>query len=369
MSRTHVDLAGAFGILLMASTAVAQVNTPPDAIFRTTPDPDGRGRIAGYSPLEVTFNMCPSTDPDEGDELKFTYDWEGDGEVDFFGHCRATHVYTNADPSPICSDTTVCVSDRQPDHATCRTYKVCTNARGEGPLGVPRLLAVDGVEDNAAAVLYEINPTTGTATAIGPTGIGCTTLAQAGPGGTLYCVNGFDLSNANVATINPTTGAGTVVTPVAGGGYNALPDGVFRGGTFYVWNEDSDFLSTLDPATGVLTNFPRPGISTYGSGLAFTSDGRLFLTYRGINGSTAFIDPGTGTSTAGPTLSGCDASLLGEPITGLSLGPDGVLYGVVNTYGGPSSLVTVNPDSGACAVVGTVGSLPVGMDALEWVTY
>jgi hypothetical protein len=114
-------------------------NDPPDVVFRTTPRADATGRIVGRAPLTVTFNMCPTTDPDEGDELKFKYDFDGTGVFER-GRCRGTHVYRKAG----CKMATVCASDRQPTNGDiCRTYQVCAEADegnggggGGGPAGL-----------------------------------------------------------------------------------------------------------------------------------------------------------------------------------------------------------------------------------------
>lgn len=108
-----------------ASSDVAALNDPPDAVFRTTPPADSEGVVHGMSPLEVTFNMCPSTDPDPGDVLKFTYDFEGTG-IRERGACRGTHLYTAAFGQPREFLATVCTSDRQPEdgHWVCKTFTV-----------------------------------------------------------------------------------------------------------------------------------------------------------------------------------------------------------------------------------------------------
>ena len=50
-------------VLVSTTTTTIQVgggaNRPPAAVFRVTPDPP-----RGEAPLRVTFNMCPTTDPD-----------------------------------------------------------------------------------------------------------------------------------------------------------------------------------------------------------------------------------------------------------------------------------------------------------------
>jgi hypothetical protein len=95
----------------------ARTTTLPDAVFLTTP-PNTDGRIEGPSPLAVEFNLCRSRPTTVDDDLKYTYDFDGDGTADTFGHCRAQHTFSQ--PGTV----KVCVSDRSPDGAVCRTYDV-----------------------------------------------------------------------------------------------------------------------------------------------------------------------------------------------------------------------------------------------------
>jgi len=108
------------------STAQHDGNQPPTAVFKTTPLANDESVITGGHALDVTFNLCQSSDPDEGDELRFWFDYDGDGKQDEYGHCRATHHYQVKEFDSACVFTSVCVSDRQPDHAVCHTYQVCT---------------------------------------------------------------------------------------------------------------------------------------------------------------------------------------------------------------------------------------------------
>src|SRR5262245_55284727 len=65
-----------------ASEAGADANQAPTAVFRTRPAADEDGVIAGGAAVDVTFNLCQSTDSDPGDELRFSFDFDGDGNVD-----------------------------------------------------------------------------------------------------------------------------------------------------------------------------------------------------------------------------------------------------------------------------------------------
>src|SRR6266581_778982 len=101
-------------------------NQPPTAVFKTTPPANDESVIVGGHSLDVTFNLCQSSDPDEGDELRFWFDYDDDGTQDEYGHCRATHHYQVGEFDSACVFSKACVSDRQPGHAVCHTYQVCT---------------------------------------------------------------------------------------------------------------------------------------------------------------------------------------------------------------------------------------------------
>lgn len=104
-------------------------NQPPTAVFKTTPPANDESVIVGGHSLDVTFNLCQSSDPDPGDELRFWFDYDNDGKEDEYGHCRATHHYEVGEFDSACVFSTACVSDRQPQHAVCHTYQVCTFGR------------------------------------------------------------------------------------------------------------------------------------------------------------------------------------------------------------------------------------------------
>jgi hypothetical protein len=99
---------------------VSGFNDPPQAVFVIHPTPGADLKVTGATPLNVTINMCRTTDVDEGDVLKYRYDWEGDGEFTR-GRCRETNTFRHDG----CVTTTACTSDRQPDHELCRSWRVC----------------------------------------------------------------------------------------------------------------------------------------------------------------------------------------------------------------------------------------------------
>jgi hypothetical protein len=129
-----------------ASEGTAAALGEPNAVFNANPAPGGDGVIRGESPLTVTFNMCKSRDDDEGDSLKFTYDYDGDGTVDERGICRGSNTYTARRGSEKCSKAVTCVSDKQPDHNVCHTWEVCVaGAAPAPPTGGPAACNLSGL--------------------------------------------------------------------------------------------------------------------------------------------------------------------------------------------------------------------------------
>ena len=97
-----------------STTTTLRPNTQPQADFTVNPNPP-----RGASPLEVTFNMCRSGDPD-GDELQFSVVF-GDGSSGS-GACRLDHTY-RADRTTT-FQARACVSDGTPGHEVCHGYNV-----------------------------------------------------------------------------------------------------------------------------------------------------------------------------------------------------------------------------------------------------
>ncbi len=102
-------------------------NTPPRAVFQTTPPAGPGDQIVGPAPLAIRFNMCGSSDVDL-DVLRWTMDFQGDGtnEVDGTtgGACRRDFTYAAGTYRP-----RICVTDLGPDREPlhpfqCKTYTV-----------------------------------------------------------------------------------------------------------------------------------------------------------------------------------------------------------------------------------------------------
>ena len=82
-------------------------NDPPNPVLRTTPPADPSTSpfptISGEVPLAVRFNLCRSTDSDEGDSLNYQFNFgdsdrpafnpDGTFNPDFDHFCRIEHVY------------------------------------------------------------------------------------------------------------------------------------------------------------------------------------------------------------------------------------------------------------------------------------
>jgi hypothetical protein len=98
-------------------------------VFKTDPKAGEKGRIAGGGAFDVTFDLCASTDADAGDELTFTFDFDGDGTVDRSSGCRETHHFAFTGSEMRCVAPVACVGDGQRDHQSCRTYTVCGRER------------------------------------------------------------------------------------------------------------------------------------------------------------------------------------------------------------------------------------------------
>ncbi|MBV9745139.1 MAG: PEP-CTERM sorting domain-containing protein [Acidobacteriia bacterium] len=112
--------------------------------------------------------------------------------------------------------------------------------------------------------LYSINPLTGAATLIGPTGLitGQPYQALSTNSATLYFAQGSDLY-----TLNTNTGAATVVGPF--GGFTAMDALLEEGGILYGGDNYHHAIDTIDPATGTATVGPPSGVFLDNFGLTY----------------------------------------------------------------------------------------------------
>jgi len=240
---------------------------------------------------------------------------------------------------------------------------------GGGGLPATRLFAAEG-EGNVAGNLYEVDPSTGATTMVGPIGFAVTGMAFAADG-TLYGITPIGGGVAAAGTpylirIDTSTGAGTPVgtltdsTPADHG----LADCTFVGGrllglTVPANPIDARKAAEVDVATAAVTSLGGGVVG--GGGLAMAADAMGTLYAIGTSGATRTlytVDPLTGAPTAGPVVTG----LMFEAINSATF-LDGRLYGVDASWGAalPNDLVRIDPTSG---VATRIGSLPPAVDAL-----
>ena len=211
-----------------------------------------------------------------------------------------------------------------------------------------------------ASSLFKIDPTTGLATLVGPTG-----FADAISGvkfdpltGTLYGILGFDCSGARLITVNPSTGAGTLIAPLIGDGFDGSTP-VFCGGgsdglafapdgTLYAAGFDlgTALILRVDKSNGTVLD--SKVVPANIAGLAFDSQGTLWISNGDATGLPELhtLDPATGSYTSTLTLSEYVV------ISDLAFAPDGTLYAAISDEG---KLATVNTTTGLVTRVGSFG--------------
>jgi hypothetical protein len=220
-----------------------------------------------------------------------------------------------------------------------------------------RLLGSSGVDE----ALYEIDILTGNAKVVGNVGSPLTGLARDPKTGVLYGVTVGPPFQRDLLRIDPSTGAASTIAPISAS-IRAVPDITFRAdGTLFGWVETADDLATISKETGTVTIVGDAGISTAGTGLAFTSDGALYLTGNQASGQLRRVEPATGLTTVVANLS--NAPLPGEEMPALTGHPvTGALFGVnMDNATGESYLVTIDKKTGQIA---NHGQLPDFFEAL-----
>jgi len=111
--------------------------------------------------------------------------------------------------------------------------------------------------------LYSIDPITGAATLIGPTGLSYTSWRGLSTNSsTLYFADGSDLY-----TLNTTTGAATLVGPFGGSAQMGVL--LTEGGILYGGDDANNTLDTINTSTGLATAGPAPSASFDGSFYGF----------------------------------------------------------------------------------------------------
>lgn len=149
-------------------------------------------------------------------------------------------------------------------------------------------------------------------------------------------------------TIDATTGAGTLVGSLSSsmGAFGLAT----TGGRLYTFDQSSDRLVELNPATGATLNtidIVVPNLTGEG-GIAFRSDGVGFLNSTGGDTSTIYRFT---TAPSSAALVGTTGGVAG--IDGLAFSPSDVLFALGQNE--DNNLYTVNQGSGTLTLIGATG--------------
>jgi hypothetical protein len=215
--------------------------------------------------------------------------------------------------------------------------------------------------------LYSIDPTTGTATVIGPI---------VGPGPTNFCLvtamafdpttrilyaiacPGSSCTSSVLLTIDPATGAATQVGPPIGA---FATDMSFRSdGTLYAYESDFGFVPafvfTVDKSTGSGTLVGFSGVGGGGNGIAFSPTDVLF---HSSNSDLHTLDQTTGAATlvTGLTFPGTCGGF--QRVNAMDFQPGtGTLFGSLNCGNSTWHIGTIDTSTGTITDVGpTVNNL------------
>lgn len=218
---------------------------------------------------------------------------------------------------------------------------------------------------NSSSILYRIDPATGSAELVGPTGFSHVTALSFDPvTGVLYG-HQSDIPGsgaANLITIDSTTGLGALV----GSTGQQISDMTFSAtGVLYGWSQGPqgqalDDLYTIDTSTGLATGVGDSGVGTLQTGLAFDRNGTLWMK---TSNDLYTVDPITGKAVFDQTLT--FSSSLNNV---LAFDEQNVPYSI-SRRNGSSYLERIDLDSGTVTEVGsiTVGGVGVaGISALAF---
>jgi hypothetical protein len=225
------------------------------------------------------------------------------------------------------------------------------------------LYGADG-KAGVAGNLYSINPATGEGEVIGPIGFAITGMAMS-PDGEIFATQSTQLGAlgaSNLIRIDRNTGAGEIVAPLldeAGVNHVAIADVTFFQDRLLGWTENGDMPVELDPLSARVTIIGG-NLNSRGSGLATRADGLIFLAPQDNVGGLFTVDPLTGVTTVGPTLTGG----VNTTINSLAF-LDGQLFAADNAQLrdplSPLNLAIIDPATG---VMTQIGPLPPGIDAM-----
>ncbi len=219
--------------------------------------------------------------------------------------------------------------------------------------------------------LYLINPETGAATLIGPTGFYfCRGLDFHPFTNVLYAGCQRESGGDVLITIDIQTGQGTEVGPMNARGI--LQDLSFRsnGQLFgYFLSKGSNFLATVNTNTGAVDFVGNSGLSGAGNGIGFDQINELFLAetdFVTLNPALYTLNQSTGNASL---VAGLDVPPFAEGvpvINSLDLNPEtDVMFGSLDFQGIKYEhyLVTVNTSNG---VVTNIGETVEGLEAIAF---
>ena len=190
-----------------------------------------------------------------------------------------------------------------------------------------------------------IDPATGAATILGPTGHSDVYAAAVDTDGTVWTiVDGY--TTATIATVNKTTGAATPAASEIGTPMVTLE--IAGDGTMYGIGYTDQKLYQINKSTGVGTAVgPATGINQ-AMDAAFDCDGNLWAT---VYGNMWTVNTTTGLATAKPAVTG----VAGGSAAIMGLMVDSSCRMLATTYANPGTLYSLDPVTGAATLIGSTG--------------
>jgi hypothetical protein len=216
--------------------------------------------------------------------------------------------------------------------------------------------------------LYQIDPDTGNATLIGPTGFFfCAGLDFHPRTNVLYAGCQREPVGDVLITIDIKTGQGTEIGDIIANGF--LQDLSFRSdGTLYGYfrAKVSNFLAIIDTDTGEVTIIGNSGLSGEGNGIGFDQFNDLFLAQTDMIPSLYLLDQSSGLASLVTDLT---IPPLGEGfpvINSLDLNPETVvMFGSldIQNFAYEHYLITINTSTGD---VTNIGETVEGLEAIAF---
>jgi hypothetical protein len=216
----------------------------------------------------------------------------------------------------------------------------------------PVLWGVTGI-GGGASNLYAINPSTGKALEVGPTGLDNVSGIEVHPTTkVLYGLQGQLGGTKSLLTLSKTRGT---ASPIGATG-EAVADSAFSpAGVLYIYGASSRDLFTVNLSTAALTLIKADAATNGSSGISFDGQGDLFMTR--LN-SIANLNPANGNVDSSAVLAGATTDVDNF----LTRRADGVMFtGRRNVKAAPTQLFTINQATGATTFVSSVPLALTGM--------